>query len=122
MQQFNMILETRDSARGLIVNMSDVLFDSGKYTLRPAAREKLARVSGIILAYPSLRIEVEGHTDNVGADEYNQKLSEQRASSVLTYLTSNGIPASSVTSKGLERCLLHPMMLLRAVSRTDVWN
>lgn len=101
LQQFNMILETRDSARGLIVNMSDVLFDTAKFTLRPAAREKLARVSGIILSHPGLRIEVEGHTDSQGSDEYNQKLSEQRASAVRDYLTSQGVSTNSVTAKGL---------------------
>ncbi|HYO83593.1 MAG TPA: OmpA family protein [Bryobacteraceae bacterium] len=100
-QQLNMVLETRESARGLIVNMSDVLFDFGKYTLRPGTREKLARVSGILLTHPSLRIEVEGHTDNVGSDEFNQKLSEQRASTVREYLVGNGVPANMITAKGL---------------------
>ena len=100
LDQFNMILETRDTARGLIVNMSDVLFDTAKWTLRPIAREKLARVSGIILSHPGLRIEVEGHTDSVGSDAYNQRLSEQRADSVLQYLVAQGIPTSSVTAKG----------------------
>jgi outer membrane protein OmpA-like peptidoglycan-associated protein len=100
LQQFNMILETRDSARGLIVNMSDVLFDTAKYTLRPAAREKLARVSGIVLSHPGLNIEVEGHTDSVGSDEYNQKLSEQRASAVRDYLLSQGLNMNTLTAKG----------------------
>jgi outer membrane protein OmpA-like peptidoglycan-associated protein len=100
LQQFNMILETRDTARGLIVNMSDVLFDTAKWTLRPAAREKLARVSGIILSHPGLRIEVEGHTDSVGGDAYNQRLSEQRADSVREYLVSQGVPSTGVTAKG----------------------
>ena len=66
LEQFNVILETRDTARGLIVNMSDVLFDFNKYTLRPAAREKLAKISGIILSHPGLRLEVDGYTDSVG--------------------------------------------------------
>ena len=100
LQQFNMILETRDSARGLIVNMSDVLFDTAKWTLRPIAREKLARVSGIVLSHPGLNIEVEGHTDSVGSDEYNQKLSEQRASSVRDYLLSQGLRGETLTAKG----------------------
>jgi outer membrane protein OmpA-like peptidoglycan-associated protein len=99
-QQLNMVLETRESARGLIVNMSDVLFDFGKYTLRPEAREKLARVSGIILAHPGLKIEVEGHTDSVGSDEFNQKLSEQRAGTVRDYLVTSGISAEHVTARG----------------------
>lgn len=100
LDQFNSILETRDSARGLIVNMSDVLFDTGRYALRPAAREKLARVSGIVLSHPGLKIEVEGHTDSVGGDSYNQRLSEQRADSVRDYLLSQGLKSDSLTAKG----------------------
>ncbi len=103
--QFNVILETRDSARGLIVNMSDVLFDTGKYTLTGAAREKLAKVSGIILGHPGLKIEVEGHTDSVGGDSYNQKLSEQRSAAVLEYLVKQGLPGASVTSKGFGKTM-----------------
>jgi outer membrane protein OmpA-like peptidoglycan-associated protein len=98
--QLNLILETRDSARGLIVNMSDVLFDTAKYTLRPVAREKLAKLSGILLAYSSLSLELEGHTDNVGTEEYNQQLSENRANSVRDYLIHEGIASSSVAARG----------------------
>src|SRR6202162_513130 len=103
LDQFNSILQTRDTTRGLIVNMSDVLFDTGKYTLRPGAREKLAKVAGIILGHPGLRIQVEGHTDSVGGDEYNQRLSEQRAASVRDYLVAQGVPATSVTAKGFGK-------------------
>jgi outer membrane protein OmpA-like peptidoglycan-associated protein len=98
--QLNLILETRDSARGLIVNISDVLFDTGKYTLKPGAREKLAKVSGIILAYPSLNLEVEGNTDSVGTEESNMKLSENRANAVRDYLVEQGISSSSVEARG----------------------
>jgi outer membrane protein OmpA-like peptidoglycan-associated protein len=98
--QFNLILETRDTARGLVVNMSDVLFDSGKFTLRPLAREKLAKISGIVLAYPSLNLAVEGNTDSVGTDAVNQRLSEQRAEGVRDYLTHEGVPESSTTATG----------------------
>jgi len=101
--QLNLILETRDSARGLIVNISGVLFDTGKYTLRPGAREKLAKVSGIILAYPSLKLEVEGHTDSVGTDEYNMQLSENRANSVRDYLVQQGINTSSIAARGFGK-------------------
>jgi outer membrane protein OmpA-like peptidoglycan-associated protein len=103
LQQFNLILETRDTARGLVVNMSDVLFDSGKYTLRPLAREKLAKISGIVLAYPSLRLAVEGNTDSVGTELYNQELSEQRAEGVRSYLTQQGVPESSTTARGFGK-------------------
>jgi outer membrane protein OmpA-like peptidoglycan-associated protein len=101
--QFNTILETRDTARGLVVNMSDVLFDTGKYALRPLAREKLAKISGIMLAYPGLRLGIEGNTDNVGGDAYNQGLSDRRAESVRGYLAEQGIPESSMTAKGLGK-------------------
>jgi outer membrane protein OmpA-like peptidoglycan-associated protein len=101
--QFNAILETRDTARGLVVNMSDVLFDSAKFTLRPAAREKLAKISGIVLAYPTLALAIEGNTDSVGGDAYNQTLSENRAGSVRDYLATEGIPAKSMTSHGFGK-------------------
>jgi outer membrane protein OmpA-like peptidoglycan-associated protein len=101
--QFNLILETRDTARGLIVNMSDVLFDFNKYTLRPAAREKLAKISGIILSHPGLRLEVDGYTDSVGTDSYNMKLSEQRAGEVRGYLTGQGIASENVAALGFGK-------------------
>ena len=99
-QQLNLVLETRESARGLIVNISDVLFDFNKYTLKPGAREKMAKVAGILLAYPGLKIQVEGHTDSVGSDEYNMNLSRQRADSVRDYLAAQSVPASNITSVG----------------------
>ena len=103
LRQFNVILQTRDTARGLIVNMSDVLFDTAKSSLRPAAREKLAKVAGIVSGHPGLRLDVEGHTDSVGGDEYNQRLSEQRGGAVRDYLTQQGMSSSSVTAKGLGK-------------------
>jgi outer membrane protein OmpA-like peptidoglycan-associated protein len=101
--QFNAILDTRDTARGLVVNMSDVLFDSAKFTLRPAAREKLAKISGIVLAYPTLVLAIEGNTDSVGGDAYNQQLSENRAGSVRDYLATEGIPAASMSAHGFGK-------------------
>ena len=103
LQQFNLILETRDTARGLVVNMSDVLFDFGKYTLRPLAREKLAKISGIVLAYPSLKLAIEGNTDSVGTEAFNQELSEKRAEAVRNYLTQQGVPESSTTATGFGK-------------------
>jgi len=103
LSQFNAILQTRDTARGLIVNMSDVLFDTGKSTLRPLAREKLAKVAGIVSGHPGLRLDVEGHTDSVGGDEYNQQLSEQRGTAVRDYLIQQGMQGSSVTAKGFGK-------------------
>ena len=100
LEQFNRILETRDTPRGLVVNMGDVLFDFGKYDLRPEAREKLAKLTGIILAHSGLELAVEGHTDNVGSDELNQKLSEKRAETVRAYLIQQGLIGASVRSRG----------------------
>jgi outer membrane protein OmpA-like peptidoglycan-associated protein len=104
-EQLNSILQTRDSARGLIVSMSDVVFDSGRYSLKPGAREKLAKVAGILLAYPGLNIAVGGYTDNVGGDAMNQKLSENRAGSVRDYLVQEGVSTSSVTAQGYGNSL-----------------
>ena len=104
-EQLNQILQTRESARGLIVNMSDVLFDTGKYSLKPGAREKLAKIAGILLAYPGLNIEVGGYTDNVGGDDMNQKLSENRAGSVRDYLVQEGVTTNSVSAKGFGNTL-----------------
>jgi outer membrane protein OmpA-like peptidoglycan-associated protein len=103
--RLNEILETRDSARGLIVSMSDVLFDTGHYSLKPGAREKLAKVAGILIAYPSLNIAVGGYTDNVGGDEMNQKLSENRAGSVRDFLVQEGVVANSVSATGFGNSL-----------------
>ena len=104
-EQLNSILQTRDSARGLIVSMSDVLFDTGKYSLKPGAREKLAKVAGILLAYPGLNIAVGGYTDNVGGDAMNQTLSENRAGSVRDYLVQQGVATNSVSAQGFGNTL-----------------
>jgi outer membrane protein OmpA-like peptidoglycan-associated protein len=101
--QLNQVLQTRDTARGLIVSMPDVLFDFNKYTLKPEARERLAKISGIVLAYPDLKLQIEGHTDSIGSDEYNQVLSEKRADAVRGYLLSSAVPADSVTAVGLGK-------------------
>jgi outer membrane protein OmpA-like peptidoglycan-associated protein len=100
LQQLNSILATRDSARGLVANMSDVLFRSGSFELLPGARERLAKVSGIVLAYPTLHVTVEGHTDSVGTDDYNQQLSEHRAQAVRDYFVQQGINSAAVEAHG----------------------
>jgi outer membrane protein OmpA-like peptidoglycan-associated protein len=98
--QLNQVLQTRDTARGLIVNMSDVLFDLNKATLRPGAKLRLAKVAGIILAYPDLRLEIDGFTDNTGTPQYNQALSEKRAAAVQDFLVSQGVTSGNVNIKG----------------------
>jgi outer membrane protein OmpA-like peptidoglycan-associated protein len=101
--QFNQVLETKDTERGLIVNMGDLLFDIGKATLRPDAREKLARLSGLVLAHPGLKLEAEGHTDSTGSDSLNQRLSESRSEAVRAYLESQGIAAANLTAQGFGK-------------------
>jgi outer membrane protein OmpA-like peptidoglycan-associated protein len=100
MRQLNLVLVTRDTARGLIVDLADVRFDTARYTIRPDDREKLAKISGILLTQPDLTLEIEGHTDDVGSTEYNQTLSEERAGSVKDFLVQQGIPPARITAKG----------------------
>lgn len=101
--QLNQVLQTRDTARGLIVNMSDVLFDTNKATLRPGARERLAKVAGIVLAYPDLHLEIDGHTDSTGSDAYNMQLSEARADAVRDYLAKEGVSTNNLIAKGFGK-------------------
>jgi len=105
LESLNRVLETKDTPRGLVVTMADVLFDTGKYDLRGPTREKLARLSGIILANRGLNLDIEGHTDSTGSDELNQKLSEQRAATTRSFLIEQGLAPDSVTSKGFGRTM-----------------
>jgi len=98
--QLNQVLETRDTARGLIVSMPDVLFDTGKSDLRAGARERLAKVAGILIAYPNIQVEIDGYTDNTGTAAFNQQLSEERAQAVRDYITQQGVPAGSISAHG----------------------
>jgi len=103
LKQLNQVLETKDTERGLVVSMPDVLFDPGQYTLKPAARERLARISGIVLAYPELKLQIEGYTDSTGSDDFNQRLSEKRAATVRDYLVDSGISINNVFAKGMGK-------------------
>jgi outer membrane protein OmpA-like peptidoglycan-associated protein len=101
LEQFSRVLPTTDTPRGLVVNMGDVLFDTGKSDLRSGAREALSKLTGIVLNYPSLRLAVEGHTDSTGSAEFNQALSEKRADAVRDYLVSQGLDAGTMSAQGL---------------------
>ncbi|MGA7634396.1 MAG: OmpA family protein, partial [Terriglobales bacterium] len=101
--QLNQVLQTRDSARGLIVSMPDVLFAFNQHTLKPEARERLARISGIVLAYPDLKLEIDGYTDAIGSDDYNQTLSDKRAEAVRDYLVNSGVSMNNVVARGLGK-------------------
>lgn len=98
--QLNSVLATSETARGLIVNMSDVLFATGKYTLKPQTQISLAKVAGILQSYPGLKLQVEGYTDNTGSDMFNQKLSENRADAVRSFLIAQGVSPNNITSTG----------------------
>lgn len=100
LQQLNQVLQTRDTARGLIVNMPDVLFDTGKADLKTSARERLAKVAGILIAYPDIHVEIDGYTDSTGSLEFNERLSQQRAEAVRSYLGSQGVNSSTITTQG----------------------
>jgi len=100
LEQFNRVLPTTDTPRGLVVNMGDVLFDTGKSDLRSDAREALAKLTGIVLNYPRLKLNIEGHTDSTGGADLNQTLSEQRANSVRDYLIGQGLDARSLSALG----------------------
>jgi outer membrane protein OmpA-like peptidoglycan-associated protein len=103
LQQLNSVLQTTDSPRGLVVNMADVLFDFGKYNLKSDAQIKLAKLAGIIQAHPGLHLAIEGHTDNIGSDEANMKLSEQRAGAVRDFLVQQGLAQEAVSALGLGK-------------------
>ena len=98
--QLNEVLQTTETSRGLVVNLSDVLFDSGKYTLKPGTQVSLARIAGIIQSYPGLKVQVEGYTDSVGSDELNQKLSENRASTTRDFLVKQGVSMENISAMG----------------------
>jgi len=100
LEQFNRVLPTSDTPRGLVVNMGDVLFDTGKSDLRSEAREALAKLCGIVLNYPSLKLNIEGHTDSTGSADLNQTLSEKRANAVRDYLIGQGLDARSLSAQG----------------------
>ena len=103
LRQLNAILETRETPRGLVVNMADVLFDSDKYTLKPLARERLAKIAGLLLAHPGLKLELEGHTGSVSSGEFSQRLSEQRVAAVRDYLVAQGISMNSIAARGFGK-------------------
>jgi outer membrane protein OmpA-like peptidoglycan-associated protein len=100
LQQLNQVLVTKDTARGLIVSMPDVLFDTGKSDLKSTARERLAKVAGILIAYPDIHVEIDGYTDSTGSLELNERLSQERADAVRSYLSSQGVNSSAITTQG----------------------
>ncbi len=98
--QLNSVLATSETARGLIVNMSDVLFDTGKYSLKQNTQISLAKVAGILQAYPGLKLQVKATPTAWAAEAYNQKLSENRADAVRDFLMAQGVSHDNITSTG----------------------
>jgi outer membrane protein OmpA-like peptidoglycan-associated protein len=105
LEQFNRVLPTTDTPRGLQANMGDVLFDTGKYNLKTDAQLGLAKFTGIVLSHPGLNLTIEGYTDNVGSETFNQTLSEQRANGVRDYLAQQGLDAGTISAKGFGTAL-----------------
>jgi outer membrane protein OmpA-like peptidoglycan-associated protein len=99
--QLNAVLQTVDTPRGLVVTMADVLFATGKHDLSQEASLKLARLSGVILAHPGLKLRIEGYTDSTGGEAFNLTLSGQRADTVRAFLVQQGLSADTVTSAGM---------------------
>ena len=100
LQQLNQVLQTKDTAKGLIVNMSDVLFDTNQATLKSGAKLRLAKLAGIILAYPDLKLQIDGYTDSTGSQQFNQVLSERRAATVRDFLIAQGVGVNNVIAEG----------------------
>jgi outer membrane protein OmpA-like peptidoglycan-associated protein len=100
LKQLNAILQTTETARGLVINLSDVLFDTSKYTLKQDTQVSLAKVATILELYPGLKVQVEGYTDSTGSPSFNQTLSENRAGAVKNFLVQNGVPQDNVTAQG----------------------
>jgi len=104
-EALNQIAETRRTALGLVMNLgSDYLkFDFDKDTVRPENRELLSRIAGILLTSKDYNMTVQGHTDDIGTEQYNQDLSERRARAVRDYLVEAGINPEVVTTEGLGK-------------------
>ena len=94
------ITNLKETSRGIVISLSDILFDVNKATLKPGAAQNLARIATVLRQYPDKQIAVEGHTDSDGPDQYNQTLSEQRAASVREALVAGGVNAATITSRG----------------------
>jgi outer membrane protein OmpA-like peptidoglycan-associated protein len=97
------ITNLKQTPRGLVVSLSDVLFDVNKATLKGGAENDVKRIAAVLGQYPDHQISVEGHTDATGSDEYNQKLSEERAASVRQALVAGGIDSTKISSKGFGK-------------------
>jgi outer membrane protein OmpA-like peptidoglycan-associated protein len=102
-QALAQVAETRETARGLIVNLGDILFDFNKATLQPAARDVINRIAGILQVTSGFRLQVEGYTDSIGGDDYNQKLSEQRAQAVSDSLVAAGVSPDLISTAGFGK-------------------
>jgi outer membrane protein OmpA-like peptidoglycan-associated protein len=94
------VAATSNTARGLVVNLSGILFDLGKATLRTEAQLTVAKLSGVLLMMPDVNLRVEGHTDSTGSDEINAKLSRERAKTVYDLLLDQGIAAERMSYEG----------------------
>ena len=93
-------LQAKQTDRGVVVTLGDVLFDTGKSTLKPGAMSSINRLANFLSQNPNTKVLIEGHTDSVGSDDYNIGLSERRARAVATELESRGIADSQIQTLG----------------------
>jgi outer membrane protein OmpA-like peptidoglycan-associated protein len=96
-------LQAKQTERGMVVTLGDVLFDTGRATLKPGAERALERLAQFLRTNPGTRIIVEGHTDSVGSEAYNEELSQRRAQAVTEALRARGVPAEQYQAKGLGK-------------------
>ena len=101
--QLNAVLATQETARGLVVTLGDVLFDTGKSALKQDAQISLAKVSAILQQYPDLKLQIEGYTDSTGTDAINQKLSNDRAKATQDFLVAQGVQPTNVSYYGFGK-------------------
>lgn len=97
------ITNLKETSRGLVISLSDILFDVGKASLKPGAEASVRKISAVLQQYPNHQISVEGYTDSQGSDTFNQKLSEDRANSVKQILIGGGVDPVLISSKGFGK-------------------
>jgi outer membrane protein OmpA-like peptidoglycan-associated protein len=93
-------LKAKQTDRGLVLTLGDVLFDTGKAVLKPGANKTVDQLAAFLQAHPERKLQIEGFTDSVGSDSYNLELSSRRSEAVKSALIAKGIDSGRITTKG----------------------